>query len=75
VCVLPDEFSLIQLHGFMTALPWPRQCCLGFGLMKTASPTSLVKGRYQGRQSTSTVIASQLQDNAVSTTPSYKHSN
>jgi len=57
VSVLPREFSLIHLHGFLTALPRPRlglilsclasprprQCCLGLGLglVKTASPTSL----------------------------------
>jgi len=53
--VLPHEFSLIHLHGFLTALHrprlglilsclashWTRQCCLGLGLVKTASPTSL----------------------------------
>jgi len=46
VCVLPHEFSLVHLHGFLTALPRPDselprpyQCCLG--LEKTASPTSL----------------------------------
>jgi len=55
VCVLPNEFSLIHLHSFLTALPRPRlglivscldplrprQCCLGLGLVKTASSTSL----------------------------------
>jgi len=47
VRVLPHEFCLIQLHGFLTALPRPRQCCLnlglGLGLVKTASPTPLQK--------------------------------
>jgi len=58
VCVLPHEFSLIHLHGFLTTLPRPRlglnlsclasprprQCCLdpGLGIVETASPTSLI---------------------------------
>jgi len=40
-CVLRHQFSLIQLHGFLTALPQPRQCCLGLVIVKTALPTSL----------------------------------
>jgi len=48
VRVLPKEFSIIHLHGFLPALSQPRpdsqlprliKCCLD--LVKTASPTSL----------------------------------
>jgi len=35
VCVLPHEFSLIHLHGFMTALPRSR-----LGLVNAASAVS-----------------------------------
>jgi len=39
VCVLPHEFSLIHLHGFLTALPRPRPDSQlpRLGLVNTAS--------------------------------------
>jgi len=40
VCVLPHEFSLIHIHGFLTALLRPRTCCMPrprLGLVNAAS--------------------------------------
>jgi len=62
-CVLPHEFSLIHLHGFLTALPRPHQCCLGdgLGLVKTASPTSLHEQPTGVRLSYASHVATHLQ--------------
>jgi len=41
VCVLPQAFSLIHLHGFFNALPWPDSQLPRLGLVNAASASVL----------------------------------